>query len=42
MQKARIDENGTELAYLDSGAPLNSENYSTLVIVHGHTYHARK
>ena len=42
MQKACIDGKGTEFAYIDSGAPSGSTDYSTVVIVHGHTYHARK
>ena len=42
MQKACIDDKGTEFAYIDSGAPSGSTDYSTVVIVHGHTYHARK
>lgn len=40
MQKARIDK-GIEFAYLDSGVPGNSITYRTLVVVHGHTFHAR-
>ena len=35
-----VDEKGTTIAYLDSGAI--DGPYSTLVVVHGHTYHARE
>ena len=41
MQKACIDDKRTEFAYIDSGVPSGSTDYSTVVIVHGHTYHAR-
>lgn len=40
MQTATVDEKGTQFAYLDSGA--TDGNYTTLVIVHGHSYHARE
>lgn len=40
-QFAPVDDNGTRLAYLDSGAPPTAD-YTTIVIVHGHTFHARK
>ncbi|KAH8114810.1 Alpha/Beta hydrolase protein [Phellopilus nigrolimitatus] len=40
MQTARIDSDGTQLAYIDSGAP-QSDTYTTLVCVHGHTFHAQ-
>ncbi|KAL5476946.1 hypothetical protein ACEPAI_3132 [Sanghuangporus weigelae] len=38
-QTAPVDDNGTHLGYLDSGAPPTSD-YTTFVIVHGHTFHA--
>ncbi|KAI5117098.1 hypothetical protein M0805_009725 [Coniferiporia weirii] len=43
MQTAQLDgDAGThiEFAYIDSGAPPGSDTYTTLVCVHGHTYHA--
>ena len=42
MQKAQTDDKGTEIAYIDSGALPGLTNYSTMVIVHGYTYHASK
>lgn len=38
---AQLDEN-LGLAYLDSGAPPGSDDFATLVCVHGHSYHARE
>ncbi|KAL5498535.1 hypothetical protein ACEPAH_1889 [Sanghuangporus vaninii] len=38
-QTAPVDDNGTYLGYLDSGVPPTSD-YTTFVIVHGHTFHA--
>ncbi|KAI5121420.1 hypothetical protein M0805_006183 [Coniferiporia weirii] len=41
MQKALVDkEANIELAYIDSG-PVPGDTYTTLVCVHGHTYHAQ-
>ena len=42
MQKARTDDKGTEITYIDSGAQPGLTNYSTVDIVHGHTNHASK
>ncbi|KAH8116198.1 hypothetical protein DFH11DRAFT_1725694 [Phellopilus nigrolimitatus] len=41
MQHAQIDSSGTTFAYLDSGAPPGDAAYTTLVCVHGHSYHAQ-
>ncbi|EJD01416.1 uncharacterized protein FOMMEDRAFT_111212 [Fomitiporia mediterranea MF3/22] len=40
IQKVQVDDNGTELAYIDSGKP-SGDTYTTLVCVHGHSYHAQ-
>ncbi|EJD04688.1 uncharacterized protein FOMMEDRAFT_27031 [Fomitiporia mediterranea MF3/22] len=40
LQTATINDAGTQFAYLDSGAP-PGDTYITLVIIHGHTYHAQ-
>ncbi|KAL5498105.1 hypothetical protein ACEPAH_2235 [Sanghuangporus vaninii] len=40
LETATIDDAGTQLAFIDSGAP-PAETYTTLIIVHGHTYHAQ-
>ncbi|KAI5122824.1 hypothetical protein M0805_003119 [Coniferiporia weirii] len=40
MQSAPVDELGTRLAYIDSGPP-ESNSYTTLVVVHGHSYTAQ-
>ncbi|KAH8100450.1 hypothetical protein DFH11DRAFT_1671389 [Phellopilus nigrolimitatus] len=40
MQTGQIDQSGTKFAYIDSGAP-SSDTYTTLVCIHGHTYHAQ-
>ncbi|KAL5510980.1 hypothetical protein ACEPAG_3699 [Sanghuangporus baumii] len=40
FETATIDDAGTQLAFIDSGAP-PAETYTTLIIVHGHTYHAQ-
>lgn len=39
MQTAIVDDKGTQFSYWDSGA-VDRNTYTTLVIVHGHTYHA--
>lgn len=41
MQTIQVDSRGTEFSYIDSGAPPGG-TYTTLVCVHGHTYHARE
>ncbi|KAI5122826.1 hypothetical protein M0805_003121 [Coniferiporia weirii] len=45
MQTVRLDDcgppGGVDFAYIDSGAPLNSSDYTTVVCVHGHSYHAQ-
>ncbi len=41
MHTATVDDKGTLFTYLDSGA-VSGDTYTTLVMVHGHTYHARK
>ncbi|KAH8114770.1 hypothetical protein DFH11DRAFT_1593365 [Phellopilus nigrolimitatus] len=39
IQTAQIDSDGTQFAYIDSGAP-QSDNYTTVVCVHGYTFNA--
>ncbi|KAH8114765.1 Alpha/Beta hydrolase protein [Phellopilus nigrolimitatus] len=39
MQTAQIDGDGTQFAYVDSGAP-QSDTYTTVVCVHGFTFNA--
>ena len=41
FETAVIDDKGTKFAYIDSGAP-GTNDYTTLVCVHGHTYNARE
>ncbi|KAL5532480.1 hypothetical protein ACEPAF_6050 [Sanghuangporus sanghuang] len=40
MQTAHIKQCNLHFAYLDSGAPI-SDDYTTLVCIHGNTYHAQ-
>ncbi|KAL5488023.1 hypothetical protein ACEPAI_6131 [Sanghuangporus weigelae] len=40
MQNVNVDDAGTQLGYIDSGAP-SGNSYTTLVCVHGHSYHAQ-
>ena len=39
MQTIKVTEN-IEFAYQDSGAPSNKDDYTTIVFIHGHTYHS--
>ncbi|KAF9484527.1 alpha/beta-hydrolase [Pholiota conissans] len=39
MQSIKVT-NDIEFAYMDSGAPPNKADYTTIVIIHGHTYHS--
>ncbi|KAH8114764.1 hypothetical protein DFH11DRAFT_1508701 [Phellopilus nigrolimitatus] len=39
MHTAQIDSDGTQFAYIDSGAP-QSDTYTTVVCVHGYTFNA--
>ncbi|KAH8114769.1 Alpha/Beta hydrolase protein [Phellopilus nigrolimitatus] len=39
MQTAEIDRDGTQFAYIDSGAP-QSDTYTTVICVHGYTFNA--
>lgn len=41
MQTAKVDDKGAVVEYIDSGA-VEGNTYTTVVIVHGHTYHARE
>jgi len=34
------DESSPGLLYYDSGAPSGSQNYTTIFMIHGHTYHS--
>lgn len=39
MQSLRV-HSGAQLGYYDSGPPVGDGQYSTLVIMHGHTFNA--
>ena len=39
MQSLRV-HSGAQLGYYDSGPPAGDSQYSTLVIMHGHTFNA--
>jgi hypothetical protein len=41
MQTIVVDNDGTELAYLDSGPPSSRNIYSTIFAVHGITFTSR-
>ncbi|KAI0337468.1 alpha/beta-hydrolase [Trametopsis cervina] len=41
MPTAPVDERGTVLAYEDSGAPAGSDNYTTIILVHGLIFHGK-
>lgn len=41
MKNAPVDAAGTTLAFIDSGPPA-SDSYTTVVLVHGLSYTARK
>ena len=40
MQSLRVNDHGAKIGYFDSGAPLTDRPYSTLVLIHGHTFNA--
>ena len=40
-QTAPVGDDGTQFAFLDSGAPPTSD-YTTFVLVHGYTFTARE
>ncbi len=37
-----VDENGTELSYVDSGAPKGATNYVTIFAIHGTVFTGRE
>lgn len=39
MQKMKVTDS-IEFAYHDSGAPLNKDDYLTIIAIHGNTYHS--
>ncbi|PPQ73073.1 hypothetical protein CVT26_014639 [Gymnopilus dilepis] len=39
MLTTKVTDN-IEFAYHDSGAPPNKEDYETIIVIHGHTYHS--
>lgn len=41
MQKLKVTDS-IEFAYADSGAPSTGEDYTTFILIHGHTYHSGK
>lgn len=42
MPLAPVDESGTQYYYVDTGAPSNSPNYTTLVLIHGASFQSCK
>ena len=42
MQSLQINDFGVSIGYLDSGAPSGVSFYTTLVIIHGHSFNASK
>lgn len=40
MPVAPVDENGTVIHYEDTGAPKDSKNYLTVVLLHGLLFHS--
>ncbi|KAF8215076.1 hypothetical protein K438DRAFT_1955069 [Mycena galopus ATCC 62051] len=42
MPTVSIPDKGIEFFFTDSGAPGNALDYTTLILVHGHTYHGGK
>lgn len=40
MKTAHLKERGVKFSYIDSGAPKESNDYTTLVCVHGNNFHA--
>jgi hypothetical protein len=42
MSTVTIPRNGIQFFFTDTGPPPDVENYTTYILVHGHTYHAGK
>lgn len=40
MQSLPVSDNGVEIGYYDSGPPSGDSPYTTMVVIHGHTFNA--